>query len=117
MSKKKQVIEVKGTAITIIQVNQTDYISLTDIARNLEDGLALIEKAAFERRAREVYNRSRPNFYFAVLPNGMSNFPSAITRSLAGADANCTFPEKVPETRVEVMSMTVTVNASFPYKT
>ncbi len=33
MSNTKQIIEVKGTPITIIQVNQTDYISLTNIAR------------------------------------------------------------------------------------
>jgi len=34
MSNTKQIIEVKGTPITIIQVNQTDYISLTNIARH-----------------------------------------------------------------------------------
>src|ERR1700736_3004824 len=34
MADKKQIIEVKGTAITIIQVNQSDYISLTNIARH-----------------------------------------------------------------------------------
>jgi hypothetical protein len=33
MPNAKQVIEVKGTPILIIQVNQTDYISLTNIAR------------------------------------------------------------------------------------
>ena len=33
MTSTKQIIEVKGTPITIIQVNQTDYISLTNIAR------------------------------------------------------------------------------------
>ena len=34
MPEKKQIIEVKGTSITIIQVNQSDYISLTNIARH-----------------------------------------------------------------------------------
>jgi hypothetical protein len=33
MPDKKQTIEVKGTEITIIQVNHSDYISLTGIAR------------------------------------------------------------------------------------
>ncbi|HEY4290319.1 MAG TPA: KilA-N domain-containing protein [Puia sp.] len=33
MTKEKQIIEVKGTAITIIQIKQSDYISLTNIAR------------------------------------------------------------------------------------
>ena len=30
----KQIIEVRGTQIAIIQVNQTDFISLTNIARH-----------------------------------------------------------------------------------
>jgi hypothetical protein len=34
MPNRKQIIEVKGTPITIIQVNKTDYISLTNIARH-----------------------------------------------------------------------------------
>jgi hypothetical protein len=34
MTEKKQIIEVKGTPITIIQVNQSDFISLTSIARH-----------------------------------------------------------------------------------
>ncbi|MDO6434395.1 KilA-N domain-containing protein [Flavitalea sp. BT771] len=34
MPEKKQTIEVKGTPITIMQVNQQDYISLTNIARH-----------------------------------------------------------------------------------
>jgi len=34
MPYKKQIIEVKGTVITVIQVNQSDYISLTNIARH-----------------------------------------------------------------------------------
>ncbi|MDO6430080.1 KilA-N domain-containing protein [Flavitalea sp. BT771] len=44
MPDKKQTIEVKGTTITIIHVNQADYISLTDMVKNFEDGLALIER-------------------------------------------------------------------------
>lgn len=34
MTEKKQTIDVKGTEIVIIQVNQSDYISLTSIARH-----------------------------------------------------------------------------------
>jgi hypothetical protein len=37
-------INVKGTEITIISVDEKDYISLTDIVRDIENGLALIEK-------------------------------------------------------------------------
>ena len=41
---KKQTINVKGAKITILSQNQQDYISLTDMARNFEDGVVLIEK-------------------------------------------------------------------------
>jgi hypothetical protein len=41
---KKQTINVKGAAITVLSQNQQDYISLTDMARNFEDGVVLIEK-------------------------------------------------------------------------
>jgi hypothetical protein len=37
-------INVKGTDITIISFEEKDYISLTDMVRNIENGLALIEK-------------------------------------------------------------------------
>jgi hypothetical protein len=37
-------INVKGTEVTIISVEEKDYISLTDIVRDIENGLALIEK-------------------------------------------------------------------------
>jgi hypothetical protein len=39
-----KVIVVKETPVTIIEVNQQDYISLTDMVRNMEDGSVLIEK-------------------------------------------------------------------------
>jgi hypothetical protein len=41
---KKQTINVKGAEITILSQNQQDYISLTDMVRNFEDGVVLIEK-------------------------------------------------------------------------
>ena len=40
----KKVINVKGTEISIISVNNNDYISLTDMVSRFEDGLVLIEK-------------------------------------------------------------------------
>lgn len=42
--KKNQKIFVKGTEINIISQNGEDYISLTDMVKGFEDGLALIEK-------------------------------------------------------------------------
>jgi hypothetical protein len=37
-------IEVQGKEITVISTDQQDYISLTDMVRNIENGLSLIEK-------------------------------------------------------------------------
>ena len=37
-------MNVKNTEITVISVDEKDYISLTDMVRNIENGLALIEK-------------------------------------------------------------------------
>ncbi len=39
-----KVIVVKETPVTIIEVNQQDYISLTDMVRNMERGSVLVEK-------------------------------------------------------------------------
>lgn len=44
MIKKNTVIDVQGRAITILAGKEQDYISLTDMVRNIENGLALIEK-------------------------------------------------------------------------
>lgn len=35
---------VDGTDIQVLQINEDDYISLTDMVRNIENGSALIEK-------------------------------------------------------------------------
>ncbi|MBI5359556.1 MAG: KilA-N domain-containing protein [Planctomycetes bacterium] len=37
-------IEVQGTEISILSAHHEDYISLTDMVKNIENGLALIEK-------------------------------------------------------------------------
>lgn len=39
-----KVIVVKDTPVKIIEVNQQDYISLTDMVRNMEEGSVIIEK-------------------------------------------------------------------------
>jgi hypothetical protein len=41
---KNKIINVKGTAVTVIQKGNADFISLTDMVKNFEDGLVLIEK-------------------------------------------------------------------------
>lgn len=40
----KKTIQVQGSTITIISGNEEDYISLTDMVRSMDNGLALIEK-------------------------------------------------------------------------
>jgi hypothetical protein len=59
-------INVRGTDITVIQIDEKDYISLTDMVRDIENGLALIEKWLRNKNTiefigiwEEMYN---PNF-------------------------------------------------------
>lgn len=59
-------INVQNTAVTIITYDDKDYISLTDMVRNLDNGLALIEKWLRNKNTieflgiwEEMYN---PNF-------------------------------------------------------
>ena len=44
MSGKKQKMTVQGSQITVLKENEQDYISLTDMVRDIENGLVLIEK-------------------------------------------------------------------------
>lgn len=37
-------MNVDGTTVSVTQINEQDYISLTDMVRNIENGSALIEK-------------------------------------------------------------------------
>jgi len=39
-----EIIDVQGKSITIISVHKEDYISLTDMVKDIDNGLALIEK-------------------------------------------------------------------------
>ncbi len=59
-------IIVQNTQITVVSINERDYISLTDMVRNIENGLALIEKWLRNKNTieflgiwEEMYN---PNF-------------------------------------------------------
>jgi hypothetical protein len=44
VKQKNNKIDVQGSKITVIAVNEQDYISLTDMVRDIENGLVLIEK-------------------------------------------------------------------------
>ena len=37
-------MNVQNTEVTVISIDERDYISLTDMVRNIENGSALIEK-------------------------------------------------------------------------
>ncbi len=37
-------LNVDGTEIQVLQIDEDDYISLTDMVRKIDNGLALIEK-------------------------------------------------------------------------
>ena len=59
-------IVVNETEITIIEIDEKDYISLTDMVKGIENGLALIEKWLRNKNTieflgiwEEIYN---PNF-------------------------------------------------------
>lgn len=41
---KSKSINVKGSEVTILKYHDQDFISLTDMVKNFEDGLVLIEK-------------------------------------------------------------------------
>lgn len=40
-------LNVDGTEIQVLQIEEDDYISLTDMVRKIDNGLALIEKLPF----------------------------------------------------------------------
>ena len=59
-------IRVNDTEITILEIDERDYISLTDMVKGIENGLALIEKWLRNKNTieflgiwKEMYN---PNF-------------------------------------------------------
>jgi len=66
MKNKNKKIEVQGSEITIVSTNQQDYISLTDMVKDIDNGLVLIEKWLRNKNTieflgiwEEIYN---PNF-------------------------------------------------------
>jgi len=44
MSKKNKTIKVQGSEIVVFKLRDQDFISLTDMVRDLDNGLVLIEK-------------------------------------------------------------------------
>ena len=76
-------INVEGSEISIIAIDDKDYISLTDMVRNIENGLALIEKWLRNKNTieflgiwEEMYNPDFNSLEFEGIKNeaGMNRF-------------------------------------------
>ena len=87
MAKKSKKIEVQGKAITIISNADQDYISLTDMVRTIENGLALIEKWLRNKNTieflgiwEEIYNPDFNSLEFEGIKNqaGLNRFALSV---------------------------------------
>ena len=76
-------INVEGSEISIIAIDDKDYISLTDMVRNIENGLALIEKWLRNKNTieflgiwEEMYNSDFNSLEFEGIKNeaGLNRF-------------------------------------------
>ncbi len=83
MAKKNTKIEVQGSEITIFTSKEQDYISLTDMVRNIENGLSLIEKWLRNKNTieflgiwEEIYNPDFNSLEFEGIKNqaGLNRF-------------------------------------------
>ena len=83
MAKKNTKIEVQGSEITIFTSKEQDYISLTDMVRNIENGLSLIEKWLRNKNTieflgiwEEIYNQDFNSPEFEGIKNqaGLNRF-------------------------------------------
>lgn len=93
---KNRTINVKGSEITIYRREQEDYISLTDMVRNFEDGLVLIEKwlrnkntiefiGIWEQLHNPVFNS--PEFEGIKNEAGLNRFTLSVKKWIAKTNA------------------------------
>ncbi len=87
MSRKNKKIEVQGSEITIMATNEQDYISLTDMVRDIDNGLVLIEKWLRNKNTieflgiwEEIYNPSFNSSEFGGIKNqaGLNRFALSV---------------------------------------
>jgi hypothetical protein len=80
-------IDVLGTEITILKVDETDFISLTDMVKTIENGLVLIEKWLRNKNTIEflgvwetIYNTNFNSPEFEVIKNqaGVNRFTLSV---------------------------------------
>ncbi|MEA3450650.1 MAG: KilA-N domain-containing protein [Bacteroidota bacterium] len=87
MSKKNKKIDVQGSEITIISTKEQDYISLTDMVRDIDNGLVLIEKWLRNKNTieflgiwEEIYNSNFNSPEFEGIKNqaGLNRFALSV---------------------------------------
>ncbi len=92
MAKKSKKIEVQGSEITILTSKEQDYISLTDMVRNIENGLSLIEKWLRNKNTieflgiwEEIYNQDFNSPEFEGIKNqaGLNRFVLSVKQWVA----------------------------------
>ncbi len=93
---KSKTINVKGSEITIIQQNNEDFISLTDMTKSFEDGLVLIEKWLRNKNTiefigiwEEMYNPDFNSPEFGGIKNeaGLNRFTLSIKKWIEKTNA------------------------------
>ena len=91
-------ITVKDTEITIISIEERDYISLTDMVKGVENGLALIEKWLRNKNTiefigmwEEMYNPyfNSPEFEGIKNAAGLNRFILSVKQWIEKIKSNC----------------------------
>lgn len=97
---KKWIITVKGSEISVYSQNHEDYISLTDMVRNFEDGPVLIEKWRRNKNTIEfmfqLTNEEFENlrFHFGTSSwGGTRKLPYAFSENGVGREGRVTWNE------------------------
>ena len=87
MSKKNKKISVEGSLISVYRFEENDFLSLTDMVKELENGLALIEKWLRNKNTieflgiwEEIYNPSFNSLEFEGIKNqaGLNRFALSV---------------------------------------
>lgn len=90
--KKSRKINVQGSDITILKSDEQDYISLTDMVKNIENGLVLIEKWLRNKNTieflgiwEEIYNPDFNSPEFEGIKNqaGLNRFALSVKQWVA----------------------------------
>lgn len=96
MSKRSKKINVDGSEITIISTKKQDYISLTDMVREIENGLVLIEKWLRNKNTieflgiwEEIYNANFNSPEFEGIKNqaGLNRFTLSVKQWIKSTNA------------------------------